>query len=61
MLMRYACLAVVAVMTVLGTSGQASADSARDIDAGVEQTLARFYSKVGGSHELVGKARAVAP
>ena len=59
MLMRYARLAAVAVMTLFGACGQASADSARDIDAGVEHTLARFYSNVGGSRDLVAKARGV--
>ena len=59
MLMRYARLAAVAVMTLFGAYGQASADSARDIDAGVEHTLARFYSNVGGSRDLVAKARGV--
>ncbi len=59
MLMRYARLAAVAVLALCGTHAQASADSARDIDAGVEHTLTRFYSKVGGSRDLVAKARGV--
>lgn len=59
MFMRYVRLAAVAVMTVAGSCGQASADSAVDIDAGVDHTLARFYSKVGGSRDLVAKARGI--
>lgn len=48
------------------TTGSAAADPAaenaaarREIDAGVDETLARLYRTVKGSRELVGKARGV--
>ena len=60
MLMRYTRLAAAAVLTLFATfATPASADSAHDIDAGVDHTLARFYSNVGGARDLVRKARGV--
>lgn len=59
MLMRYAHLAIVALITLIGGLGHAQADSARSIDSGVERALGRFYSHVGGARDLVHKARGV--
>ncbi|MDN0074939.1 YSC84-related protein [Crenobacter sp. SG2303] len=42
------------------TSHQGAASGTRrEIDAGVDNALSRLYSNVGGSRELVGKARGV--
>jgi lipid-binding SYLF domain-containing protein len=42
-----------------GTSSEANAGRRQSIDADVNATLARLYTAVGGSRELVGKARGV--
>lgn len=44
--------------TTTTSSGTASSKR-REIDAGVDNALSRLYSNVGGSRELVGKARGV--
>lgn len=59
MLMPFARLVLVAVTMMLVIARPAAADSARSIDNGVERALGRFYSHVGGSHDLVRKARGV--
>jgi len=59
MLMQYARLTIVVIMTFIGGSGHALADTARAIDSGVERALSRFYTHVGGARELVRKARGV--
>ncbi len=59
MLTRWATLAAVALMTVLGGVPASRADSAVEIDARVDGTLQHFYSHVPGAAELTRKARGV--
>jgi lipid-binding SYLF domain-containing protein len=65
-LLKTSSSALVAGLTLAGctTTGASSANSnpaarRHDIDAGVDATLAKLYSTVHGSHELVEKARGV--
>lgn len=48
-----------AALAALALPGQAQADAAVDIDAGVDRTLRRFTTKVRGARELLDKAAAV--
>jgi len=53
---RLAALAVLYLATLLTAPPPARADSAYEIDRQVNATLARFYDKIGGAHELARKA-----
>lgn len=58
MFSKFAGIAVMA-LAVAFTAPAAVAESATSISAGVSSTLRHFYSHVGGSRELVSKARGV--
>ena len=59
MLTKFATLAMLAFVALAGVAHPGYADSGRGIDDSVNGTLERFYRHVGGSHELVRKARGV--
>ncbi len=50
------CLALASLSIVAAAAPRAEAASAREINSGVRETLDRFFSKVGGSHELASKS-----
>lgn len=49
-------LALLCLMTVLAPAPSAQAGSAYEIDRGVDETLDRFYYRIGGAQELARKA-----
>ncbi|MBA2124870.1 hypothetical protein DLM45_01350 [Hyphomicrobium methylovorum] len=51
----FACL-LLTLFAVAAAAPQSQAASAREIDAGVDETLDRFFYKVGGARELAHKA-----
>jgi lipid-binding SYLF domain-containing protein len=59
MFSRMAAIVVVAMLVFASGHQTARAESAAGISAGVSSTLRLFYATVGGSRELVGKARGV--
>jgi len=52
-------LALLAPVTLTGLSHHAHAASAAEIDVGAQATLRNFFSRVGGSRELVARSAAV--
>ena len=49
-------IALFSLLAVLSTTPSAGAASAYEIDAGVHDTLDRFFYKIGGARELANKA-----
>jgi lipid-binding SYLF domain-containing protein len=56
MSIRGICFAVFAFIASAVSAPPSHAGSAREIDAGVHETLDRFFYKVGGARELANKA-----
>ncbi|RUO99136.1 YSC84-related protein [Hyphomicrobium sp.] len=50
------CAAFLALLAITVMAPQSHAASAREIDAGVRETLDRFFYKVGGARELANKS-----
>jgi lipid-binding SYLF domain-containing protein len=49
-------VALLALVAIIVSAPQSHAASGREIDAGVHETLDRFFHKVGGARELANKA-----
>lgn len=58
-MMKRVGLALSVLLMLAGAPAPSRAESAADISAGVNATLRRFYSHVGGAHDLVDRARGV--
>ncbi len=56
MSIRGICFVVFAFVALAVSAPPSQAGSAREIDAGVRETLDRFFYKVGGARELANKA-----
>jgi lipid-binding SYLF domain-containing protein len=56
MFIRHLSVALFALLAVVSAAPQSDAASAREIDAGVHETLDRFFHKIGGARELAHKA-----
>jgi len=56
MFIRHLGVALFALFAVVAAAPQSHAASAREIDAGVRETLDRFFYKIGGARELAHKA-----
>jgi lipid-binding SYLF domain-containing protein len=55
-MLRNALFAFLCLFTLLAAPPSGHAGSAREIDISVDETLDRFYRKIGGAHELARKA-----
>ncbi len=56
MIIRNLSIALFALVSIVVSAPESHAASAREIDAGVHETLDRFFYKVGGARELANKA-----
>jgi lipid-binding SYLF domain-containing protein len=56
MIIRNLSIALFALVAIAVSAPESHAASAREIDAGVHETLERFFYKVGGARELANKA-----
>ena len=52
-------LVMLALLAAVADARRSEAASARDIEAGVNATLDRFYREIGGAHDLAGKAAGI--
>jgi lipid-binding SYLF domain-containing protein len=53
---KLASLALLCLLAIVAAAPAAKSASGREIDAGVNATLERFYRNIGGAHELAQKA-----
>ena len=51
-----ACAALLALLPILATAPSSEAASAHEIDVGVDETLDRFFNRIGGARELARKS-----
>jgi lipid-binding SYLF domain-containing protein len=56
MIIRNLSIALFALVAIAASAPESHAASAREIDAGVHETLERFFYKVGGARELANKS-----
>ena len=56
MIIRNLSIALFALVAIAVSAPESHAASAREIDAGVHETLERFFYKVGGARELANKS-----
>jgi lipid-binding SYLF domain-containing protein len=56
MFIRLLTITLFALFATIATAPESHAASAREIDAGVHETLDRFFYKIGGARELAHKA-----
>ncbi len=56
MIIKNLSVALLALFAIVTAAPESRAASAREIDAGVHETLDRFFHKIGGARELAHKA-----